>query len=427
MKKNIGFIFVSIIFIPVFILMVFAQETKISSPFPGAVLKLIANNGGRVDWYKGAEHELIAFDSIIDQKTKNTELFVINPDGSAKQCVTCDSAVPKGFVGQPAWYPDGEHIVLQAENNNSRHTLYNHLSWGINQDLWIIKKDGTGAERIFTSPLNHAALHPHFSKDGKMIIFSERIPTGKPLPGKLAKLTPGGENPWDGWRIHIADFDINKHGEEMLSNHRILFGGSSISDESADNAENSSEDLKDESSKLARRKPVLELIKKAKEKRLRQLSKARNSGGFYETHDFTDDGKIVFSHTDNGAAFVDDIYTANIDGSGIRKLINSPLTWDEHGSFSASGRSLAFMSSRAYPAWSSKHSKASALRTELFLKNASGVHQLTAMNKELSSGGQYVVSDFDWDREGKRIVFEVANFDSASSPQIWMIEFSEAQ
>jgi hypothetical protein len=33
-----------------------------------------------------------------------------------------------------------------------------------------------------------------------------------------------------------------------------------------------------------------------------------------------------------------------------------------------------------------------------------------------------VVSDFDWDREGKRIVFQVAVIDGSRHPEIWIVE-----
>ena len=41
-----------------------------------------------------------------------------------------------------------------------------------------------------------------------------------------------------------------------------------------------------------------------------------------------------------------------------------------------------------------------------------------------------LVSDFDWDRDGRRIVFQVAPMDARGnpeSPQLWMITFSEPQ
>lgn len=143
--------------------------------------------------------------------------------------------------------------------------------------------------------LNHAALHPHFNVDGTVLIFAERLPTGRSRRA-LARITPDGENPWDGWRIHVADFNV---GTLALKNHRTL---------------------------------------------------QPNGHGFYETHGFSGDGRIVYSHTASGQAYVDDIYAVGLDGSGTTRLVSSPSTWDEHGPFSPAGSgALAFNSSRAFP------------------------------------------------------------------------------
>ena len=66
--------------------------------------KKVTDSGGRLDWYKGVKHNLIAFDAIVDDTTKNTELYTMQPDGSDRFCVTCKAPVPKGFVGQPVWH-----------------------------------------------------------------------------------------------------------------------------------------------------------------------------------------------------------------------------------------------------------------------------------------------------------------------------------
>ena len=225
-------------------------------------LKLFTEEGGRVDWYKGSEHELIAYDAISNKILKNTEVYIVKPDGSGKQCVTCDSGIPKGFVGQPAWHPDGEHIIIQVENSNSKHRAMEHQCFGLNNDLWIIKKDGTGAKRIWTTDLNHAALHPHFSHNGTKLIFAERIPTGVKIPG-IGDRTPGGENHWDGWQIRIADFD--PRNMEIIESTTI--------------------------------KP--------------------NGNGFYETNDFYNDEEFTYSYTANGQAYVDDLYSMKIDGANV--------------------------------------------------------------------------------------------------------------
>jgi Tol biopolymer transport system component len=329
---------------------------------------MLKGNGGQVAWYKGTSHELIAIDAITDATTRNTEIFVLNPDGSGETCVTCDSLVPKGFIGNPAWHPDGEHLVFQAENANSNHKLYNHSAWGINQDLWVIRRDGKDAERIYSPGRDGGVLHPHVSDDGKLLIFAERVATGKRYP-RLKELTPGGENPWDGWQIHIADFDLTKSGTAKLSNHRTI-------------------------------RP--------------------NGKGLYETHGFTPGGHLIYSHTEDGANFVDDIYSAKLDGSDVKALVDSRSTWDEHGAYSPDGRRFAFMSSRIRPSLRFPGPRPAELVTEMYLSDdGNPPRQITSMTERL--GYDCVVSDLDWDRTGTRIVFQVASFKKRVPQQVWIV------
>jgi Tol biopolymer transport system component len=343
---------------------------------------LLTGDGGRVAWYTGtAEHERVAFDRVVDEVTANMELYTMQPDGTDVTDLTgTNDTVPEGFVGQPEWHPDGEYIIFQVENANSQGMRFNHVSWGINNDLWIIKKDGTGAEKIWETPLNHAALHPHFNADGTKIIFAERQSTGEILYSPL--LTPGGQNPWAGWRIHIADFDISQTGTARLSNHVTLFDA--------------------------------------------ELPKDR---GFFETHGFVDADTIIFSRTLGGQAYVDDVFTSELDGNNLVNLTQSPATWEEHGLYSPSGNSLCFISSRVNSAWQAPVDTAATLRTELYMQQDGVITQLTEFNADGDIDYRYLVSDYEWDRTGQRIVFQVAPVDdvtgTAYSPEIWLLTFPE--
>lgn len=376
------FILLIILLLIIFVILVFRRQflfrknTHSLSPVSsGNSLNLITKKGGRVAWYHGTAHSLIAFDAVVNEFNKNTEIYTMVSSGANRQCVTCKASLRRGFIGQPDWHPDGDNIVFQVENANSTHGVYNHISFGIDNDLWIINKDGSNAQKIWESPALHAALHPHFNEDGTLLIFSERLPTGKSNPA-WTKLTPGGENPWDGWQIHIASVDMTKKGTAILFNHRVV-------------------------------KPV--------------------GAGFYETHNFHGK-KIIFSYTVNGQAYVDDIYQANLDGTGVENFIQSPTTWDEHGIFSPSGNFLSFISSRADTNWVAPKSRANTLRTELFLKKSQSIEQLTNFNVEMNRT-RYLVSDYDWNRDGTQIVLQVAPSGGLWSfdPEIWLLTFPSAQ
>jgi len=355
-------------------------EAATDEPLPRFTIKQLTGHGGRLAWYTGPAHELIAYDAVVDRDRAATEVFVMQPDGSDARCVTCKMGFPKGggFVGQPAWHPDGKHLVIQVENANSKHTRFNHMSWGIDADLWLISLDGDRAERIWVSAPGHAALHPHFDDDGRLLIFAERSPTPRVTRRLLHPWAAvGGQNPWDGWSIHVATADISASSGQILSNHRRI---------------------------------------------------TPNGRGFYETHSISSKGRIVYSFTPDGAPYVDDIFETGTEGRRTLHLIESPETWDEHGAFSPNGRNLAFISSRADPEWRAPRSRVDTLTTELFVRSSDGrIHQLTSFNKERDGARRYLVSDFDWDRTGRRIAFQVApvrRLGKADSPQIWLLEFT---
>ena len=141
----------------------------------------------------------------------------------------------------------------------------------------------------------------------------------------------------------------------------------------------------------------------------------------------SEDGKqIVYSHTKGGLPYMDDSYIANIDGSNIINLTNSPATWEEHANFKPEAKSFAFISSRADVSWKAPSSKVDTLKTELYFQDEKGVvRQLTNFNETGDAGIRYLVSDFDWDKEGKRIVFQATPVNvktgSAGSPSVWIL------
>lgn len=244
-------------------------------------------NGGRVSWYKGsAAHNLIAFDVGVDPLGTLQEVFTIAPNGAGAFCVTCGTAVPQGFRGQPVWHPGGNALVIQAANERSSGTFYNSVLWGFDNDLWWIGRDGSYAQRIWRTPEGGAVLHPQFSPDGTKLMFAERTPW------------PSAD-PYQNWQLRIADFDVSKYGLGKLSNVRAI---------------------------------------------------QPNGLGFYESHEFKGNNEIVYSYGPPGSGIVDDVFLAFVDGTAPVNLTNTPGVWDEHGHLSPTYPSLmAYMSSSFDP------------------------------------------------------------------------------
>jgi WD40 repeat protein len=87
------------------------------------------------------------------QANLETDLFVINADGSGEQQLTTLS----GFLSQPRWSPDGRTI------------LFVHADAGV-AHLWKVGADGTGVQRL---PTVATAENASWSPDGTRIAFDD--------------------------------------------------------------------------------------------------------------------------------------------------------------------------------------------------------------------------------------------------------------
>jgi Tol biopolymer transport system component len=176
-------------------------------------VKILQEQGGRVGWL-GAKN-LIAFDS--GGYEGQTEVYSARLDGSGKQCLTCSrTEVPPLQNGNPEWHPSGDFIVFQAQDRDLKlpaGPLGNFLASpgiGINNNIWLMKADGSQFRQV-TRVQNHGGtLHPQFSPAGKKMVWSEIIKPG----GKL-----GGQ-----WAIKLGDFVI-ENGEPQVTNIQTLFPG----------------------------------------------------------------------------------------------------------------------------------------------------------------------------------------------------------
>lgn len=357
---------------------------------------VLAENGGRVSWYRGtqAAHNKIAYDGKTQTwgADSRTDVYVMNADGSNKQCITCGMAVfealyqdilaqrqsvgdPRlGFwIGQPEWHPDGVHVIIQVENLNSSHTINNFVSFGVDNDLWILNTQTKTASPIWSTAVpNNAALHPRLSDDGSKLIFAQRI---------LATMTTLNEV-WEGWRLVVTDFDINQPAATMISNPTYT-------------------------------KP--------------------SGDGFYETTGFLGSSNTWFSYS-----FTPDVartvlpYVAegrmtDYPWSTSTKVVDFPNAWDEKPRFSPSVNSVVWMSSAFDTIWTPA-SGAVNLQSDLYLGLPGNIYYRFTFFNDLHNrySTKVLVTDHEWNRAGDKLVVQAMPNASGANADIWLVELPQA-
>ena len=97
----------------------------------------IKEYGKSLDW--SHEKNLIAFGK--HGKDGYYDVYVMEPDGSDEQCLTCDKEeCPQKHNGNPAWHPLGDYIVFTAEKRDDPEE---YKEWaipgtGFNCDLFLM-------------------------------------------------------------------------------------------------------------------------------------------------------------------------------------------------------------------------------------------------------------------------------------------------
>jgi dipeptidyl aminopeptidase/acylaminoacyl peptidase len=185
-----------------------------------------AKAAGAPDW--SADGARLVYES---NQTGDYRIWVMNADGTGQTRLTSDP----GFADlEPAWSPDGSHIlfsrcddhlgfiagcdleVMDAAGTGMRPLAAGHWTWvrgqyspdgrrivvaadrgGLLSALWVLRADGTGLHRITAPALQ--AFWPGWSPDGRRIVFTDNccqsgsnIWTVRPNGTGLRKLTHFG-------------------------------------------------------------------------------------------------------------------------------------------------------------------------------------------------------------------------------------------
>ena len=323
-----------------------------------ASIKIIRETDRTLDW--SHQNNLITFS--LKGKDGYYDIATMNADGSNVKCLTCGkSKLPNKHIGNPAWHPSGNYIVMQVEKKKHFGApIYSTPGIGFNSDLWAMTSDGREYFQLTNLATKQnrkdrqtttGVLHPHFSHDGKKLFW-----------GQLKRAFKGGMGIWE---LKVADFIMDKDGVHLANTKTYTPG---------------------------------------KQKK------------WYESHGFSkDDSKILFSGSlepgqdDTGM----DIYTLDLETEKLERLTRTLAQWDEHAHYSPDGKKIVWISSvnDFNPANWRK-----TMATEYFLMNEDGTdkEQLTYFNTpdhphySIFKGARVICADSAWNKAGDKIMASIA-------------------
>ncbi|MEA4983391.1 MAG: S9 family peptidase [Paludibacter sp.] len=155
----------------------------------------------------------VSYYSIPENKS-NTEIFVINADGSAKTQIT-NTSIREGGA---KWMKDGQHIAFLSDENGS-------------SQLWIMKEDGSKRKQITNR--EGGIIDFRFSPDEKKILFIADVSLKNKAVDKYADLPEATGRMaddlmykhWDEWVTAVPHPFVAEFDGEQISNEKDLLEG----------------------------------------------------------------------------------------------------------------------------------------------------------------------------------------------------------
>jgi hypothetical protein len=256
-------------------------------------------------------------------------------------------------------------MAIEIGTKHFKPSQHERSPFGINHSLWLIAADGSWVEEIVAVEKSESAMAPHFSETGDRLFWSARVPTGVKQQQGMLNQAPGGESPWNGWYLSIADFERPEGGRAKISNRVDLY--------------------KDEK-------------------------------GWFGATALTGD-TIWFAHTPDGHGYIDEPYRAKVDGSEREKVVSAGRSWDDQGQPSPWGSLFTYRSSQPY-AWKSGQTPIGTLRLELWaLTRDQERVVLTTYNKPVSRTKRVLLYDYAWGPRGRQIAMYTLTYQVRAQPR----------
>jgi hypothetical protein len=193
-----------------------APDGAIPDDYAVAAITVLTETGGRVDWAPSGDR--IAYDAPDANGVFG--VYTMAPDGTDSICVSCSvDGLPGRNVGNPAWDPSGNYLVVIAEKAVHGGTAFaTDPGRGLHSDLYLIDVAAKKAFPLTNLPdgPNTGVLHPHFSHDGKFLSWSQMTDGSNPLqPQKAAGY----------WTLETASIEIGPDGASLSDVKTFAPGG----------------------------------------------------------------------------------------------------------------------------------------------------------------------------------------------------------
>ncbi len=266
------------------ILLLFLQFAYLCATAQDTSASIFRQHGLDVTWDKSGSNR-IAYSS--KGRDGYYDVHLANPNGSNDTCITCNSPLlPGKHISVTDWHPNGRWLLLIVEKPLHEESSFSALpGLGGYTDIWLIDTGCTKAYKLVDIPndRDHGVIMPHFSHDGKHIIWTNR----KKRPSVFAHGRLFGF-----WTISTGDFCFDAGNVPRVTGIKSMEPGGS---------------------------------------------------GFYECYGYApDDKQIIFcSNMNQRSTWDEHIYTMDINGSNLKKLTDRD--YNEHAFFSPGGNRIVWM------------------------------------------------------------------------------------
>ncbi|MEO6882802.1 MAG: PA14 domain-containing protein [Bacteroidia bacterium] len=178
-----------------------AQEIKLS---------VFRTQGEGVAW--SLDGKKIVYDTKGAKPHQYYELHIADTDGSHDTCISSiNPDIPHRHTGSPDWHPSGKYILFVAEQAVHPGGSVSAIpGFGAYSDIWVMTRNAKHAYKLTNEPCdkNHGIIGPHFSHDGKHIVWVERKRAPNPFKKKCF---------FGFWVIKTADFIVDSGIPKLMN------------------------------------------------------------------------------------------------------------------------------------------------------------------------------------------------------------------